>query len=357
MNVLGLVVLMDTAIRLFNAAEKKINDVTDTDRVSLPAYTKPLRICSRVYIDGSVSSEPVVTDVIKTVHTQYAAFILAALQMNQFVTSSKTVGDLLHTVSTEDNKLHESVIDNIFSLSPANEVVVKVQPTTGEVVSFAGDNHIPAGKILEVTFASPNNPGSSVTLNIMVQLSPFIIPAQVAVQFIAKDVTATFSQRWMQWKTGEISFWKDFVFLSDVAKRREKLMKADPTGVLADDMANQAGSRLDVLKNSRSDKADRKRNIANSVLIFSSETLRRAKAESGIDLNDKFARQKYFATSFSMIIAIIDMLYDQVTFYYNGIDDGVTFSFDQMKVANKGGSGLDLVSIMNALNQGRSPKF
>ena len=386
-------VLAQYAQDLLGIGKQTIGDITDSSKVSLPAYTRPLRLCSRVYIDATVSSDPVVTDIVKTVHTQYAAFILSALQMNQFVTSGRTVQDILHVVATEDNKFHVSVADDIFS--DALEAVVSKTIATnlsgkepkktpeeeakekekkdkdkpkgpyddhgtaeGEVISFAGDNHIPAGKVIEVTLASPVNPKASITLNLLVQLAPYIIPAPLAVQFITKDVVPTFHQRWMQWRTGEISFWRDFVMMSDVVEKREKLRRMDKDGVIADSMGSQGKGRFRALENTgEKEKAKRARNIANSILIFSNETIQRAKVESGIDLSDPHARQKYFDVSFAMILVVVVMLYDQVTFYYNGIDECATFSFDQVKVGGKGGGNTDLVTILNALNQGKSPKF
>jgi hypothetical protein len=152
--------------------------------------------------------------------------------------------------------------------------------------------------------------------------------------------------------------------MSDIVERRAKLMKMDPTGILADHIGKQTQGREKVLANINKHKADRARNLANSVLIFSRETIQRARAETGVDVTassidmaDPGARQKFFATSFAMMMVVVDPLYNQVTFYYNGLDDSATFSFDQLQVGGKGGGGLDLVSVMNALGQGRSPKF
>ena len=237
-----------------------------------------------------------------------------------------------------------------------NKPLQKRQETTGKIVSFSGDDHIPAGKVLEVTFASPNNPEAKVTLSLLVQLAPFIVPAEIAVKFITKDVIPTFFQRFIQWKTGEISFWRDFVAMTDIVEHREKLKKLDPSGALSEMMEKQGAGRFNVMLNDSRDKADRARNLANSVVIFSNETMQRAKLESAIDFNDPVARQKYFATSFVMIVVVVDPLYDHATFYYNGIDESATYSFSQIKISG-GGNNLDVVSIMNALNQGKSPKF
>jgi hypothetical protein len=469
----------------------KVENVMDAGKVSLTSYIKPLCITSRVYIDELVYADPVVTDVLKIIHTQYAGFILTALQMNRFVTKDRDVQSMLKVIATEAMLPHESVevtfsaADDRFNKKlnriadarkkvnemsepdtreqrdarrerreikrdiyqkklntirirredardaakkiaddkhdaireaaelaratkdserdairakfdearAAREAAKEIRDaekakreadaadpvtnrqnglaavktlaehgissatTTGKVVELDGNNHIPAGKMLEITLTNPDNPLSNTTINLIVQLAPYLIPAQIAVEFLTKDASPSFSQRIMQWRTGEISFWRDVVALSDVHNRRERLRRMDPTGVVSAAIDKQTAGRAGVLHNLNKDKANRSRNIANSVLIFSKETVQHAKADCGIDITDPIVRQEYFATSFVMIMVVVDLLYDRVTFYYNGLDDEATFSFDQIKLKNKGDNGLDLVAVMNALGQGRSPKF
>lgn len=397
----------------------------DTFNTSLTSFGKTGRISSRVYIDASVAQDTVITDVLKTIHTQYCGLILTALQMNQLVSDGKTIQDLLKVVATEDMQIHQDVA-SVFMSTPgqieherrqrelaqrhqreeenarrkqerdediarrekersedrenrekddrinrfhkdqlaANDRAHKdklhqsATGLTGKVVSFAGDNHIPAGKVIEVTFTNPDNPNHKITVNILVQLAPYIVPEDLAVQFIVKDQQPSFYQRWIQWRTGEISFWKDFIFQSDIIRNHEKLMKLDPSGVFASMTKDQTKQQLKTLENATVEKAaERARNISNSVLIFNQDTVTRAKSISGIDLNDYASRQKYFATTFAMMIVIIDTMYNRVTFYYNGIEDVGTFSFEQMTVSSKNNNSMDLVSVMQALSQGKSPKF
>lgn len=375
----------------------------DATNNSLTSFGKTGRISSRVYIDGSIAQDPVITDILKTVHTQYCGFILTALQMNQFVSEGVTVQSLLKVVATEDMKPHEDIAGAFMSADDAQRQKERAEDKLrdavnkqmdrdqkqreldqkdrhhadthavnvgklfqakqelgikGQIVSLAGDNHIPAGKMLEVTLVNPNNPNHKVTLNILVQLAPYLVPEDLAVQFIVKDQQPSFYQRWIQWRTGEISFWKDFVFQSDIVAHREKLLKLDPSGTFADMMKNQSSSTMKTIRNAGTETNQRSRNIANAVLIFNQDTVTRAKAVSGVDLNDYKSRQAYFEATYAMIIVVVDQMYNQVTFYYNGIEDTGTFSFDQMRVSSKGGSNsMDLVSVMNALNQGKSPKF
>jgi hypothetical protein len=378
--------LKDTASAAGNLINAGVTNVADMGKVSLTSYIKPLCLSSRVYIDDAVYSDPIVTDVVKAIHTQYAAFVLTALQMNRYVTKDRDVQSMLRVVATEANEIHQGGLEDYASDKAEREIAKNKREeekatrereehdakkqraqdikagkvgsnTVGKVVSLAGDNYVPAGKLIEITLSNPDNDKAAVTLNLLIQLAPYLIPSPIAVQFITKDIIPSMMQRLMQWRTGEISFWRDLVAMSDIHTRREKLRRMDPSGVLDAAIDKETASRQRVFGNLNKNQADRSRNIANSVMIFSHDTVMRAKAESGIDITKSGDREKYFATSFAMIIAVVDTVYDRVTFYYNGLDDEATFSFDQLKNATKGSNGLDLVAVMNALGQGRSPKF
>ena len=340
-------------------------EVADNTNVSLTAYAKSGRITSRVFIDASISQDPVTTDILKTVHTQYCAFILIALQMSQLVSKSQNVQDILRVVATEDSKIHEDIagefaLENqqaLKAVGPEKTSQKTVEQVSGKVVSFAGDTHIPAGRVIEVTMTNPENPEHKVTVNLFVQLTPYIVPAELAVLFIVKDKSPTFYQRWIQWRTGEISFFKDLILQCDRAKAREKLLKMDPSGSAAAMIQAQGKSRWTFAENLSKESAQKARNIANTVLIFSQETMDRAKVEGGVDFSVYRSRQDYFDSTYALMIVVVDQMYNQVTIYYNSIEEAATYSFDQMQTATKNGSGTDLVAIMNALNQGRTPKF
>lgn len=378
----------------FNTANKVVGNAINANINSVTAFGKMGRISSRVYIDQSVATDPVIADILKSVQTQYCGFILTALQLNQFVGDGNTVQDLLKVVATEDYKDHKSVVasfgvdsdrvstDRTMAQHPytaktqqqkddekedrktkreedrawQHASLIQNKAVVGKGVSFASDDSLPTGKIIEVTLVNPNNPEHKINVNLLVQLAPYIVPEELAVKFISKDVVLPFIQRLIQWKTGEISFWKDLILGSDLIHDRAKMLKLDPSGVFADMMSDQQKSRGKTMMNISKEENVRARNVANSVLIFNNATVQKARAESGFDLNDFNSRQKYFGMTYAMIIVVVDMMYNQITFYYNGISDYGTFSFDQMKSASKNGN-MDLVSVMNSLNQGKSPKF
>jgi len=417
-------------------------DIKDSANVSLFSFAKKSMIISRIYIDETVASEPIMTDVVKTTHNLFAALVLNALQMNNYVTGGKTIESMIKVVATESlTKEHVSSIAafeamnttyktkiklnrNVFSLEDLKEdefkykqqkdavdyiidhskdaykrnkdeqdrthqdnrdktqdekdrlaqksrqqdTMLKIMDlenknkqtpygTKGQVVSLAGDNHIPAGKVIEVTLQNPDNHHANVTINLLVQMSPYIMPIRVAIEAIKLNVVHTFMQRYLQWKTGEISFWGDLVFNMDVIRDRNKAMRQDSTGILSEMAKQQTKNRGKAYANIAYKQADRSRNLANAVMVFSGDAAKLAQAESGFTFENKEMRDDFFAKSFTMMIIIVDTMYNTVTMYYNGLDTVSTFTFDQMKTSAKGGGNLDIVSVLNALNQGKAPKF
>ena len=368
----------------------QLNNGTDLSN-SLTSYAKALTVQSRAYIDGAIAADPVVTDTLKTCHNIYASLVMSALQMNQYVSKTERVRDMIGVVATEgfnDTFIDIGLAVESFAGEPnakpsanhntvytgaktsnnapaqkqaanAPEVPdgVKVNNVTGEIVSFAGDNHIPSGKVIKVSLSHPDNPKNVITLNMQVVVRPYLLPNNVALAFLTKDAIPSYFQRWLQWRAGEISFWADLVFNIDQIQKRDKAIRDDKTGLLADAAADQRKKAGKTAANLAKADGSRSRNIANSIMIYSKDTVARAKAETGFDLWNQSDRERYFAMSFCMFLVIIDPTFNQVTMFFNGVDTYGTYTFDQMKVSSKGSSSADVVAILQALGQGKAPRF
>ena len=102
----------------------------------------------------------------------------------------------------------------------------------------------------------------------------------------------------------------------------------------------------------------RKRNIASSVLVLSSQSVMQAKVETGIDLNNVDDRNRFFAESLVMMVVVIDSNYNTVTMYFNGMDSVGTYTFEAFKNASKkGDSAMDIITVLAALGKGNAPRF
>lgn len=360
--------------------------VGNATTTSVTQYTKPTNIISRAFIDQTIAHNPETNDLIKVLHNLYASMILSTLQMSQLVTSATTVKDLLRVVATEDLKpvkndslpslealsslsmlTHDQLTGTMGGSASSKEKTddksKQLKPmTTGEAVEPITDGSIAIGKQIKVTFTNPNNTDHKVILDILIQVHPYIINAKLAPELLKAGTINTFAQRYLMWKAGELRFWKDLIFNADVLADNKRIMREDKDGgfatfILTNIRKNASNAaRLFSLAKSKGT-ATGSANIANSIVIVSKDAVDRAKAEVGFNIDDPVRRMKYFADTMSMMVAVVDPMYNKARVYFNGISGHAEWTFDQLKGKSKGNDSGDLLKAIQAINQGKAPRF
>lgn len=350
-------------------------------------------IISRVFIEESLTEEMVLPNLMKTIHEWYAAQIVAALHLSKMVTETQAVQDVLSLVN--DGRLSQTTLtDNILKRVAGQESFLSnylgeaglealkydslnqpiperprnnapyhnapkyenhqrydslnqpVKETPGQDTSFHGisvksvnasDNRIgPMGELFEVTLSNPKDPSVCTKIPIFVQMQPSLVPHAIAPRFIDLNVQPTIWHRWTQMRAGERSFWQAFVSMKDMMDRKRAIIKNPQYAkAMADYLstitkkdtyaADDLGKSFQETKNTRSS------NLANSVMVFSEETVEQAKAESNIDLHREADRRRYFRDTYTMIVAIVDTIYQRVTIYFNGIDGELDVSYNEFR--------------------------
>lgn len=76
--------------------------VQDATAMSLTQYTQQATVNSRVFIDQKIANEEIIAPLLTTQMNLYAGLIMTALSMNNYITGSKRVRDLIAIVSTEN---------------------------------------------------------------------------------------------------------------------------------------------------------------------------------------------------------------------------------------------------------------
>lgn len=343
----------------------------DYKSTSLPQYTKRCLVGSRVYIQNEVAEDPIMSDLLKTIQSVYIGYILTAVQMNTYVSHNRTVRDLMSTVATENLKgdlyVGTESIAADFAASfnpkmyePKNDYDRKHSlPTpggkSGTKILDVKDISFPAGKVVEVSFASPVDPKATFNVNIFVQLLPRIIPYEVAEQFIALNFTPSLKQRWLQYKVGEINFWHDFVGQLDLLKKRRVALKKDSTGDLKNMMDLQQNALTRQLLKLFRIFPDMQ-NVANSILIYDKEMFDKFCHDNHYDFRRYGDRQSFFNKAFAMAIATIDTRYNRVEMYLNGIEAKCDYTYAQLVTSAKR-DNLNLVTMMGQMSQGQAPRF
>ena len=407
--------IVDLAKRLYDGTVGRVNDNlgTPTDRVlSLTEHTKQTTLRSRVYIDNSLADQDVIPNVVRALHTMYTGLILNALNLSQFVTSGKTVQDFVGSVATESFAPYRDVQVELAELTASlesfdiysdlrksggftdtelslikeltvknpkftkDEIIAEIKRRRGETIQkistdkdalklatkdieVAPPSIAPVGKLIEVELTNPNDGSKSAKILLAVQMVPYLIPAGLAAMFINKDTSLSFGNRLLMWRAGEISFFRDLIFQVDRLSKNYEVAKNDQSRLFYDFMQNVAKKdKATVTKNLAQASATKSHNLANSVMIFSSDAVAQAKAESGIDLHHADVRNRYFRDTFAMMIAVVDPMFNQVTLYMNGIDDVGVYSFSQFySGGSNSNGGIDLIKSLATFTAGKAPRF
>ena len=220
-------------------------------------------------------------------------------------------------------------------------------------------NGIATGELFNVTLTNPADKDASITVPLMIQMTPINVPYRVAPRFIDGMVSPSIWQRWTQFTAGELDFFSDFLGQSDRLSKR--IDHGDDEGLralktfLSSIQRKDAYSVNDVA--SHRNAGQMSQNLANSVMVFSEDTVRNAYAESGIDLNNDKDRERYFAATYVMIVAIVDPAFAEVNVYIRGIDGKINFKFSALKPADKKFDPVDLIAAISALGSGKAPSI
>lgn len=171
----------------------------------------------------------------------------------------------------------------------------------------------------------------------------------------AKVKTSTAKERKFGYKLGELKFWKDIVFATDLIDEHKKAMLADKTGVYKEIMNRRAAGQNHDAK-AFFNEGHLSVGTASSLVVTTRQTIKDLEAVIGGRWSDFHVRQKVFERSYLMIVAVADPDFDHVTFYYRGVELPTELSVKDLKKAGKD-SNADIMALMQALQQGSAPRF
>lgn len=346
-----------------------IQDIEDGASLSLTQYVKRSIISSRVFIDNALATEDSLKNLMSTVMNLYVGLIMTAFSMNQFCTGTKKIRDVMSVVATEGFDLKaqftsdalkkffpgmEDLDDDIVDAAKdTSEWLHDKNPLMGSTnVKEAKESELPSGRVIKIDM---NIQGNKFSFDMFLQLAQQFIPSDVARQFIKLNFTPTFKQRYLQAKAGEISFFGDLLMCQDIRKQRLNALKHDKNGVLTDMLERQQNA-LENAWLKYAQVTPQRQNIANTILVFEKTNFDKACSDAGLRFSDYNSRQQFFTKTFSMMICVVDPMYNQVNIYYNGLNAASTFTFDQLK-KKSGSNASDVLDMMKAYAANAAPKF
>lgn len=368
-------------------------DLEDRSGASLFQYTRRTIINSRVFIDDTLRGEDILNPLMMNLMNLYAGLILTAINVDRQVTSTKTVRDSLSVVATEDYKvefandlmskyfegcsIRSTMTDPVVTpadpnapatpddgngsggkkkngeSNPADHDPQRNTETEYRTKEFMNDVPIPSGRIVQVTFDHKDY--GKFNVNLLIQLSPIYVPTDVSQQFIAIHFKPSISQRWLQMTAGEISFFTDFLLGNDLRRKRLDALRKDRTGILSE-MIDRKENAMSNMWMKMAQVTPSRQNIANTILIYDDKNFAKACSNNGINFKNYANRQKFFNSTMSMIVVVVNPMYNRVDMYFNGMQHSSTFTFDQLK-KNAKTEATDILAMMKQYANNGMIKF
>lgn len=357
------------------------------DSTDLIKFTAPSRVEPICLIDSDVIHHEALPDVMQSLQSIFSGYYLQAMALSTTVgkidvikqldklnpqrNASANVGGVadgaLNWVMSAESYKHglpkpgknklameasggQRKDDIIVTLT--NDKEAKSSTHVGDkdtLVTIKELSNLSVGKLLNVEITDGSH---KATIPIAIRLMATSIPTSSVVHILSlgnKDVT--FSERYHGWRSGRLEFWRDIVMCQDLIDAHKKNLLADKTGVYNEILKRRKNNGISAIASGTPSLA-----TASNLLVCSKETIRTLEGEVGQEFKNFKTREKLFAESYLMIIAVIDKDWDRVTFYHRGINLPTEVSLRDLRVSNKS-SGPDVGEILKAYQLGSSPSL
>lgn len=373
-----------------------VMSLKDYTQASITGYTNRSNVIGRVYVEQKIADEEILPGLIGVLTQMYCGLVMTALNMNSFVTNTRRVRDFTGLISTESYVVASEMVTDQFGVDRDKlytNMLSHGMIQCGERAVYDGEytlrsmkyyklhatlesdeddknakggrattveldklsQKLVSGRVQEVTLTNPN--GNKITALLYIQLIPMIVHSDVVTGYLQLNFTSSFWRRLRQYHSGEIKFWKDFILSFDQIETHKKALKADKQNAL-ERMLNRQTNMLAKYWRSLFGINKENHNSANTILICERTTFDSICSQEGMDFEKSSDRQNFFRKSFSMMVVVVDTMYNNVTMYYNGIDAVGNYSFDAInRNAVKGKDDINLKDVMTMFGHGSVPRF
>lgn len=158
------------------------------------------------------------------------------------------------------------------------------------------------------------------------------------------------STRFKAYKAGELSFWRDLVFMRDIFAERRRVLMRDNSGIFKALSGRVGKNILSGLMNEQPSAG-----TISSIMVISEDNLKSIEKTYDGRLEDFRVRQRIMNMTGLMIIAVVDPIEEYVRIYTYSIATPSEFSMRQIKSAAKG--NVDIAEIIKMINAGSAPSF
>lgn len=289
--------------------------------------------------------DPSVSDFIKSTRDTFEIPYKLDMQSYQWTLPTKKNALSLEASYTEQKEAKREQQDKLLEEAGKEKGVVSEK----EFLSITEIANLSVGKLINVTI---NKNGQSLSVPIAFRLFVNEMrPSTIVRMFGNKVLDKSFVERYYKWKAGRISFFNDLILCRDLIKEQKKALMEDQDGTYSE-IKHRANKNLLAGLVSKQPSAA----TASNLYVLSEATVAAIKRSSGMDMTKFDHRQKLFAETYAMVIAVIDRDYQRISFYHDGIRMPTSVGLRDIRNSNKN-SGPSIMDILSAYKQGQTPSL
>ena len=357
----------DAGLALVN----NIINLWETGSDSLIDYTRVARVEPVTLIDSDCMMLDNLKQILETQLCMFAGYYLQAVSLSATVGNVQITKELgkfnphrspgqdIERYLTLESYEYRLPMDDYKVALEASKVATKPASAKSAVNSNAGpifnkdslgtlreESNLAVGKQFNVEITRGEHK-ANVPINI--RLQTMSVPTLNLLHILSigsKDTS--FTERWHQWRSGQISFIKDLCLCQDLIDDHRNKLISSKDNIYSSIMKTKNKNFLSAIFTGSPSVA-----TASNLVVVSEDTIKQLEREINGKFSDFNTRQKVFKETYLMIVAVVDKEWGQVTFYHRGIPHPTELDFNAIKsISHK---GPDVSDILKAYKVGHSP--
>lgn len=333
---------------------------------SLADLARPARVEPLAIIDKPLLNQPYMEDIMKFSLTTFTGYYLQAVSMLMNVGRIDTlkVFDTLNPYRSQG-----SVKDAIFSQEAYKDGLPSLESFTqraehGLIASLEANQEdqtedrqsmsaevpgklyevesLAVGKLLSIELRDGN---TSQKLPVLVRLLPAAVPTQALTHIFTAGGRSSWSDRWQLYRAGQIRLVRDLMLGLDLIDEHKKALANDTSGVYEQITDRRRNNAKKAALTGNVSMAD-----ASNIAIITSETAKQVSRGLYGKLDNMAVRQKIFDNTYLLLLIVVDERWEQITVYHRGLDMASTYTFKEIKSAEKN-KGPDITEIFKLFHQ------
>jgi len=332
---------------------------------SLIAYTSAGRVEPIVLIDADCLYLDALGDVQQSLLSIFAGYYLQAIALSTQVgkvsvmdtldklnPSRSPVTNAGYLIASESYKDCLPTFEKKIALEDAGtneDDSQKIQFGKDTYATLKELSNLSVGKMISVDITDGKNHAS---IPIAIRLIASSVPTNELVHILSVDSEdKSLKERWHSYKAGRLELIRDLILCQDLVDAHRKNLMNDKDGIYSNLAKRSANNFVSAIVSGKPSVGS-----VSNIVVMSDTTAEQLEIKLNGKLSHFETREKMFASTAIMLLAVIDKAWERVTIYSNGIHMATEISAKDMRAANKG-SGPDIGALLNAYRMGNAPSL